>query len=82
MLKYQNLFVCICILSNEYHSLEKLKVITGAIEHILAFDKKQKEAFITTTLELMQSYSLCSTTQVAKKHNLEIGLLNVDWMGG
>lgn len=55
--------------------LEKLKIITGAIEHILALDKKQKEAFITTTLELMQSYSLCSTTQVAKKHNLEIGLL-------
>lgn len=43
------------------------------IDYLISLRKERKDDYIKLVSELSKAYSLCSTTEEAKKHNVEIG---------
>ena len=54
-------------------SSEKLKVIMETIDFVIGLREAGKKDFLKVSNELAKAYSLCSTTDEAKKYNIEIG---------
>src|SRR5690554_6649151 len=51
---------------------DKLQAIMETIDYIIGLKEERKKDFINIVTELSKSYSLCSTTDEAIKHNVEI----------
>lgn len=52
---------------------EKLQVIMETIDFVIGLREERKNDFLKFVSELSKAYSLCSTTDEAEKHNVEIG---------
>lgn len=52
---------------------EKLQVIMETIDYVIGLREERKNEFLKFVSELSKAYSLCSTTEEAEKHNVEIG---------
>ena len=52
---------------------EKLQVIMETIDFVIGLREERKNDFLKFVSELSKAYSLCSTTEEAEKHNVEIG---------
>ena len=52
---------------------ERMRAITETINHILGFEEGRKKDFVKFARELALAYSLCTTTEEAKKINEEVG---------
>lgn len=53
-------------------SSEKMQAITETMDFVIGL-REHKDDYIKLVTELTRAYSLCSTTQAAEKHNLEVG---------
>jgi type I restriction enzyme R subunit len=52
---------------------EKLQVIMETIDYVIGLREERKNEFLKFVSELSKAYTLCSTTEEAEKHNVEIG---------
>ncbi|MBU0996913.1 MAG: type I restriction endonuclease subunit R [Firmicutes bacterium] len=52
---------------------EKLQVIMETIDYVIGLREERKNDYLKFVSELSKAYSLCSTTEEAEKHNVEIG---------
>src|SRR5690554_5544175 len=52
---------------------EKLQVIMETIDFVIGLREERKNDFLKFVSELSKAYSLCSTTEEAEKHNVQIG---------
>ena len=52
---------------------DKLQAIVETIDYIVGLREERKNDYIGLVSELSKAYSLCSTTEEAEKHNIEIG---------
>lgn len=51
----------------------ELQAIVETIDFIIGLRKQSKDDYIQNVTELSKAYSLCSTTDIAEEHNIEIG---------
>ncbi|MGF7186455.1 type I restriction enzyme R subunit [Desulfitispora alkaliphila] len=52
---------------------ERMNVIVATVDYVLGLGEEKKKDFIKYVTELSKAYSLCATTEEAKKINVEIG---------
>ncbi len=52
---------------------DKLSAIVETVDFIINLREQRKKDYIQNVTELSKAYSLCSTTETAAEHNLEIG---------
>ena len=52
---------------------ERLQAIMETIDYIIGLDEESKKSYLSIVSDLSKAYSLCSTTEEAKEHNIEIG---------
>jgi len=52
---------------------EKMKAIVGTMDFIIGLREDRKNDYIKLVTEMARAYSLCSTTDIAEKLNVEIG---------
>lgn len=53
-------------------STDKLQAIMETVDYIAGLDEERRKDFLQLSSELSKAYSLCSTTNEAKEHNVEI----------
>ncbi len=52
---------------------ERLRTIMKTIDYIIGLEEDTKKSYLNLVSDLSKAYSLCSTTEEAKEHNVEIG---------
>ncbi|MDD2477186.1 MAG: DUF3387 domain-containing protein, partial [Dysgonamonadaceae bacterium] len=52
---------------------EKMQAITETMNFILGFANEDKDEYIRLVNEMSKAYSLCSTTEIAQRLNVEVG---------
>ena len=52
---------------------EKMQTITGTMDYILGLREDRKNDYIKLVSEITRAYSLCATTEIAERLNVEVG---------
>lgn len=52
---------------------EKMQAITGTMDYIIGLREDRKNDYIKLVSEITRAYSLCATTDIAERLNLEVG---------
>jgi len=52
---------------------EKMKAIVETMDHIIGLREERKNDYINLVTEMSRAYSLCATTDIAERLNIEIG---------
>ncbi len=64
---------------HEYHtfftgkSSEKAQAIVATMDYVIGLGQKRKDTYLALVQELTRAYSLCATTNMAERLNLEVG---------
>ena len=55
-----------------YKATERMQCIVATIDYILGLSEERKKYYLKLVTELYKAFSLCATTDIAKKYNVEI----------